>query len=66
MNDCPLAIHHKKGEYICSGVFVVRGRFLFFVFCGAIRLYLGASLCIYIFLAHDVFSLFFFFFLGCP
>ena len=25
--DCPLAILHKKGEYICRGDFVVRGRF---------------------------------------
>ena len=28
MSECPLAIHHEKGEYICKGVFVVRGRFL--------------------------------------
>ena len=51
--DCPLAFCHKKGEYICRGVFVVRGSFLdFFCICGAyeaIRLYLGASLCICIF-----------------
>jgi len=25
--DCPLEICHKKGEYICRGDFVVRGRF---------------------------------------
>ena len=25
--DYPLAILHKKREYICRGVFVVRGRF---------------------------------------
>ena len=33
MSDCPLAIRHKKGEYICRGDFVVRGRF--FCVCGA-------------------------------
>ena len=26
-SNCPLAIRHKKGEYICRGDFVVRGRF---------------------------------------
>ena len=30
MSECPLAIRHKKGEYICRGDFVVRGRFLCF------------------------------------
>ena len=27
MIDFPLAIHHKKWEYICRGDFVIRGRF---------------------------------------
>ena len=45
-SDCPLAFRHKKGEYICSGFLLIGGDFCF---CGAIRLYLGASLCIYIF-----------------
>ena len=27
MSECPLATRHKKGEYICRGDFVVRGRF---------------------------------------
>ena len=49
MIDCPLEICHKKGEYICKGDFVVRRRFLMFWSCGAFRLYLGASFCIYIF-----------------
>ena len=49
MSDCPFAIHHKKGEYICRGDFVVRGRFLMFWSCGTFRLYLGTSLCISIF-----------------
>ena len=26
--DYPLAIHHKKGEYICRGDFVVMGDFV--------------------------------------
>ena len=26
MSDCPLEICHKKGEYICRGVFVVKGE----------------------------------------
>ena len=26
MSDFPLAIRHKKGEYICRGVFVVKGE----------------------------------------
>ena len=39
-HDCPLAIRHKKGEYICmliGGVFVDGGSF-----CFGARLYLGA------------------------
>ena len=46
MSECPLAIRHKMGEYICRGDFVVRGRFFMFWSCGAFRLYLGASFCI--------------------
>ena len=42
----------KKWEYIWIGDFVHKGRFLLF---WSFRLYLGASSCIYIFLAHDVF-----------
>ena len=30
MSECPLAIRHKRKEYICKGDFVVRGRFLCF------------------------------------
>ena len=47
--DCTLAFHHKKGEYICRGFFLLEGDFCICGACGAIRLYLGASLCIYIF-----------------
>ena len=51
--DCPLAIHHKKREYIWMEI----GRdfrFLFFVFfffleLWSFRFYLGASWCIYFF-----------------
>ena len=56
MSDCPLAIHHEK-EYIWIGDFVDRGRFLSFWSFRAFRLHLGASSCIYIFLALDVFCL---------
>ena len=55
MIDCPLAIHHKKEEYICRGDFVVRGRFFMFWSCGAFRLYLCASFCIYIFGSSCIF-----------
>ena len=54
MSECPLAIRHKNGEYICRMFFVVRGRFLMFWSCGALRLYLGASF-VSTFLTHDVF-----------
>ena len=57
MSECPLAIRPKKVEYICRGFFVVRGRFLMFWSCGAFRLYLGASFCIFIFV-YDVFFVF--------
>ena len=46
MSDCPLAIHHKNGEYFWIRNFVDRGRFLLF---WSFRLYLGASSCIYFF-----------------
>ena len=46
------------GEYIYRGNFVVRGRFLIFWSCGAFRLYLGASFCIYIFFDSYVFFVF--------
>ena len=50
MSDCPLAIRHKNGEYICLGDFVDRGSFFFVVLeLWSFRLYLGASSCIYIF-----------------
>ena len=63
--DCPLAFHHKKVEYI-----VVFERTLCFCFQGEsisfcwlelvelFRLYLGASLCILLFLALATFALF--------
>ena len=62
---CPLAFRHKKGEYfgVSSLYFVV--FFFFFVFRGSLfvfgwslwsfRLYLGASLCTYVFLALTLF-----------
>ena len=53
MSDCPLAIRHKKGEYIWIRDFIDKGRLLLFWSFGAFRLYLGASSCIY-FLANDV------------
>ena len=40
--DCPLAIHHKKGEYL----YMLMGRFCVFVDRGSFRLYLGDSWCI--------------------
>ena len=48
MSDCPLAFYHKKEEYICSGFLLTGGDFCICGVCGAIRLYLGALLCIYI------------------
>ena len=50
--DCPLAFRHKKvGVHldICKGFFVLRGRDLCLLELVEIRLYLGASLCIYLF-----------------
>ena len=58
MSDCPLAFYHKKEEYICSGFLLTGGDFCICGVCGAIRLYLGALLCIYIFWL----MIFFFFF----
>ena len=59
MSDCPLAFYHKKEEYICSGFLLTGGDFCICGVCGAIRLYLGALLCIYIF-----WLMIFFFFFG--
>ena len=56
-HDCPLAIRHKKGEYICRGDFVNRGRFCVLELW-SFRLYLGASSCIYIFWLLMYFVLF--------
>ena len=64
--EYPLEFCHKKGEYTCAcrGDFCFKGDFfLFFYFfffnvlelVELFRLYLSASLCIYIFLALDVF-----------
>ena len=48
--DCPLAFCHKKGEYIALvEFFVFKGRFFLSLEPVEIRVYLGASLCIYIF-----------------
>ena len=64
--DCPLAFRHKKGEYIERWFwhslylfFVLRGDFIFdwLELVELFRLYLGASLCIYL-LALATLSLF--------
>ena len=57
--DCPLAFRHKKGSTFRTlvEVFVLRGRVFCLLEFVEIRLYLGASHCIYIFLALDVFLL---------
>ena len=49
--DCSLAIHHKKGEYIWMESLLIGGDFFFNVLelLWSYRLYLGASLCTYIF-----------------
>ena len=57
MSDCPLAIRHKKGEYIWMEI---EGDFFFFLELWSFRLYLGASLCL--FLAQDVFIFYVFIF----
>ena len=53
--DCPLAFHHKKGEYICEmfltffiPVLLLGGDFIFYwlELVELFRLYLGASFCI--------------------
>ena len=54
MCDCPLAFRHKKGGTFVEEFLYLGGDFCI---CGAIILYLGASLCIY-FLAQDVFFVF--------
>ena len=50
VSDCSLAFRHKKGEYTCRGFLLLEGDF-----CGAIRLYLGASLCTYFLALHVLF-----------
>ena len=46
--DCPLAFRHKKGEYFVG--FCIKGEFyLFWLELVEFRLYLSASLCIYLF-----------------
>ena len=55
---CPLAFRHKKGEYfgVLCRVFVFRGSlFVFGWSLWSFRLYLGASLCTYAFLALTLF-----------
>ena len=52
MSDCPLAIRHKKGEYIWIGVFVVKGRFLLFWSCEIKILFCFTCIfhtCVYVF-----------------
>ena len=58
--DCPLAFHHKKGEYICEmfltffiPVLLLGGDFIFYwlELVELFRLYLGASFCTLSFLA---------------
>ena len=57
--DCLLAFRHKKGEYILDlstcRVFVFRGRAFFLLELVEIRLYLSASLCIYLFSSCYIF-----------
>ena len=54
--DCPLAIRHKKGEYIWMEI----GGVFCFLEAWSFRLYLGASSCIYLF-----WLLMYLFFMGC-
>ena len=42
---CPLAFHHKKGEYFVEFLLSV-GEYFFWLELVEFRLYLGASLCI--------------------
>ena len=52
---CPLAFRHKKGEYFVRFLFS-GGVYLFFGWSlWSFRLYLGASLCTYAFLALTLF-----------
>ena len=54
----PLVFRHKKGEYfgVFCRVFVCRGSFFVFGWSlWSFRLYLGASLCTYAFLALTLF-----------
>ena len=45
-HDCPLAICHKKGEYIWMEILLIKGDF-FILELWSFRLYLGASPCTY-------------------
>ena len=47
--DCPLAFRHKKGEYTLVGFLFSGAEFFCLLELVEIRLYLGASLCIYLF-----------------
>ena len=50
-SECPLAFCHKNGEYtcVCREDFCFRGSFYVLELVELFRLYIGASLCIYIF-----------------
>ena len=58
--DCPLAFRHKKGEYILRALlhFVFGVVFCWLELVELFRLYLGASLCTFTFLALATFVLF--------
>ena len=58
--DCLLAFRHKKGEYILRAFcfFFFRGRVIFWLeLVELFKLYLGASLCTFIFLVLATFAL---------
>ena len=52
---CPLTFHHKRGEYFVEFLFS-GGVYLFWLELVKFRLYLGASLCTYIFSSCLVFD----------
>ena len=56
-HDCPLAIRHKKGEYILC----METGGVFFFFCFGASLYLGASLMYFFLFWLMMYS----FFMGC-
>ena len=59
--DCSLAFRHKKGEYILRALcFYFQGESIFcwLELVELFRLYLGASLCTFTFLALATFALF--------